>query len=243
MAELWNALKADVGVSSGKERAALIGTGVLMAAHQVGMEAALGTSAGLVLDAVHNPLVAPLAVGTIMAGLSRTVEEGVTHVTSYGVSKFKNLSEVMEDRRSLDAAQEAVLAELSNSNEPKKSERISESIQRISIITGLGSSGIILRERAINPSRTHEDDIQTGRKAARLLMKVNFGIGLIVAGGTKLVDQTGLSATEAVASVATSPFTYAGLFVVGRVLGFHSHLKKKNARKQLASDVNILDDK
>lgn len=102
MAELWNAFKADVNASSCKERAGLIGTGFLMVAHQVGMEALLGASAGTVLDAVHNPFAAPVAVGAVMAGISRTVEEGVTRTSSYGVSKFENLSGVMEDRKKLD---------------------------------------------------------------------------------------------------------------------------------------------
>lgn len=242
MAELWNAFKADVRTSSGKERAGLIGTGLLMGAHQFGMEAALGYTGGVVLDAIHYPLVAPIAVGTAMAGLSRGVEEGVTHLTSYGVSKFESLSGVLEERKKLDTEQEAALQAIGGTIEPARMDKISESIQRASIITGLGSAGIILREHAVNPTRTHEDNIETGRKAARLLMKVNFGIGFVVAGGTKLVDQTGLPATELITTIATSPFTYGGLFVFGRVLGLRSRQKKKKVRKQLIDKPSAADD-
>lgn len=104
------------------------------------------------------------------------------------------------------------MADLSSSAGPKRSDRISESIQKASIILGLGSAGIILREHAIDPTRTREENIKTGRKAANILMKFNFGLGFTISGGVKVLDMTGIPASEYVVAVATSPITWGVLY-------------------------------
>lgn len=244
MSELSSAIRQDLNKSTGSERALLLGTAALMALHQVGMEAALGFSAGLTLDSVHNPLLAPFAVGAVMGGLSRGTEEVITQVASRGVDKFDNVSGVMEERKALTDEAEAALQQIDGVQDDTQSgmkqglQKLSKGYQRTSVIVGLGSSGAILRQQAIAP-QSEKENIKTGKQAAKFLMYFNFGLGTIVAGSAKLLDLAGINASENIAAVATSPKTWGAFFVTGRMLGYADHRKKKAARRQYQQVQNV----
>lgn len=188
-----------------------------------GSQLALGATLSTVYELTHNPFLAALAA----AGVSLTMESGLSAGVARHLPEFSHTSKALEHI---------------HANKPdwheghhhgRKMDRAIRMYNAAVMALTLGASGLVMDEFARNPAADREALTNRGMRIASRLAVLNFFGGLLLTGGIKAADALGHDKlVEHTLNILRNPLLYVGMVATGAAAsGVRRSIRNRKIRR------------